>query len=327
MSRPAPVALFAYNRPEHLSRTITALAANDLASDTEVYVYCDGPRGSADEADVCRVREVARAARGFASVRVVERPGNFGLARSVISGVSETVEEHGRTIVLEDDLVTSPYFLRFMNAALEHYEHEKRVVSISGYTFPVAGPLPETFFMPGAFCWGWATWRRGWALFEHDARRVLDEIVRRDLIYEFDFRGTDPLTKLLHRTAIGDARADSWATRWIGAAFLRGKLTLYPGKSLIANTGFDGSGRHAPRELRYATELATTCPRVGTVATEVDPEVILRHRALFASWRARGNPWLRAYYRLTSVMPARLEKRIYTTVVRRRLRKIEHARR
>ena len=327
MSHRAPVALFAFNRPDHLARTIAALAENEHAEETELNVYCDGPRSPADVADVLRVRSIVHGITGFARVRVVERRENLGLARSVISGVSETISTHRRVIVLEDDLVTSPHFLRFMNAALDQYEHDERVISVCGYTFPVAGELPETFFMPGAFCWGWATWERGWAIFEHDARRVLEEIVRRDLVYEFDFKGTDPLTKLLHRTVIGDARADSWATRWIGAAILRGKLTLYPGRSLVANTGFDGSGRHAPHELRYATALATECPRVGTLPTAVDADVILRHRALFASWRARRSPWARAYYSLTRVLPPRVEKRIYTTVVRSRLRRMEHARR
>lgn len=318
---PAPIVLFAYNRPEHTAAALGSLAANDLASRSEITIYCDGPRTPDDESNVRRVREVVRRARGFAAVRVVERPENLGLARSVITGVSELLAVHDRVIVLEDDLVTSPFFLRFMNAALDRYASDDRVISVCGYRYPVPGPLPETFFLPGTFCWGWGTWRRGWALFEADARRALEEIVRRNLIYEFDFRGSYRMTRLLQRTAIGDSRADSWATRWMAAAIIHGKLTLYPGESLVSNIGFDGTGRHAPRDRRYETRLATHCPRVADIPVEVDPDVLRRHRELFASWRAGRSRLYRYYSRLARVIPAPVEKGIYSAAVRRTLRR------
>ena len=325
MTSNAPIALFTYNRPDHTAATLRALAANSLASESEITIFCDGPRTPEEATRTQQVREIARNAKGFRNVRVVERDENLGLARSVITGVTAVLEEHESVIVLEDDLVTSPHFLRFMNDGLKLYADDERVMSLCGYTFPIGRSLPETFFVCGAFCWGWATWRRGWALYEHDARKALDEIVRRDLIFDFDFKGSDPLTLILQATVIGDQRADSWATRWMATACIKGKYTMYPGRSLVSNIGFDGSGRHANVEVRYETPMADTCPEVGTVPVAIDPEVIKAHRELFLRWRIGKDPRKRLFFGLTGLLPEPLEKRIYTALVHRWLKKSERA--
>ena len=139
-------------------------------------------------------------------------------------------------------MVTSPYFLRYMNDALEFYEDEEQVISIHGYIYPVKDILPETFFLKGADCWGWATWKRGWNLFEPDARKLLDRLKARRLTRRFDFDGSYAYTKMLDDHVKG--KNNSWAIRWYASAFLEEKLTLYPGKSLVFNTGNDASGTH-----------------------------------------------------------------------------------
>jgi len=325
MTKRAPIALFAFNRPEHVTRVLRALADNDLAAESELTIFCDGPRNDGDLQATSQVREIARRATGFKHVNVVERDRNLGLAKSVISGVTEILDNHDRIIVLEDDLITSPYFLRFMNEGLDLYRDDDRVLSLCGYTFPVGRPLPETFFVRGAFCWGWATWKRGWALYEHDAKRALEQIVERGLMYDFDFQGSDPLTLILQATVLADSRADSWATRWMATACIHGKYTLYPGKSLIANIGFDGSGRHANHEMRYETPMADTYPRPGTVPVAIDPDVIAAHRALFLSWRTARSPKRKLYYQVTSLLPQSIQRHLYNALVRRWLRQSELA--
>ncbi|MCK8516793.1 glycosyltransferase family 2 protein [Methylonatrum kenyense] len=317
----SPVLLFAYNRPEHTERTLKALADNALAIHSRLVIFCDGPRTRNEAENTRRVREIARQAEGFRSVQVVERPSNLGLAQSIISGVTEVLEAHDTVIVLEDDLITSPFFLQYMNEALQLYADDEQVLSVCGYTFPVSGQLPETFFLPGAFCWGWATWRRAWTLYEHDAEKLLAEIIRRNLIYEFDFRGTDPLAKILQMTVNRDARADSWATRWMGTACIHGKMTLYPGRSLVENAGFDGSGRHANHERRFDTPLADRSPRVERLPLEVNENVVRQHRNLFRQWRIGDDIASRLYYRIAALLPAAAEKYLYTRLVRRRLRR------
>jgi hypothetical protein len=320
MSRCAPIVVFAFNRPEHTRNTLSALAENILAADSDLTVYCDGPRTREEEATTQEVRNISRAARGFRSVRVVERPANFGLARSVITGIDEALAANDRVIVVEDDLVTTPHFLSFLNAGLDVYATNDRVISVCGYSFPVRGELPESFFLPGAFCWGWGTWKRGWQLFDRDAARVFDRLLERDLIYEFDFEGSDPLMRALQRTVNKDPRADSWATRWMAAACLHSMVSLYPGRSLVANIGFDGSGRHANHDERFATPLASGCPGVGRGQVELRRDVLRRHRALFVSWRAR-KPAEKLYFALTNLFPRPLAKWLYSAVLRRSLRR------
>lgn len=241
-----PVALFAYRRPEHLGRVLDSLRSNPEAAGTELFVYSDAARKSEDIPLVEAVRERVRDLQGFRTVQLIERKENLGLSRSIITGVTELVERYGRVIVLEDDLVVSPDFLAYMNRGLELYGDDLEVASIHGYCYPVREDLPETFFIRGTDCWGWATWARAWKHFQPDGRLLLEQLKRRGVCREFDFGGSFPYVRMLKEQILG--KNDSWAIRWYASAFLDGMLTLYPGKSLVANIGFDGSGEHCAEE-------------------------------------------------------------------------------
>ncbi len=242
----APVVLFAYRRPDHLRRALDSLAANPGADQTQVIIYCDGAKSGIDREAVELVREIARGVYDsgiFASVRVIERDHNMGLAKSVISGVTQTLEDHDRVIVVEDDLVVSPDFLEYMNQALELYANNEEVISIHGFMYSIPPVLPQTVFLRGADCWGWATWRRGWELFEPDSQKLLKELDKSPDRALFDFDGAFPYRQMLKDQSEGTI--DSWAVRWYASAFLANKLTLYPGQSLVENIGQEGSGTHS----------------------------------------------------------------------------------
>lgn len=174
----APIVLFVYNRPWHTRKTIGALIKNNLAKESELIIYSDAAKTSEVEKDVMEVRRFIHSIIGFKAVQIIERSKNWGLANSIIDGVCSVVNKYGKIIVLEDDLVTSPYFLNFMNEALNHYENNNEVISIHGYVYPIDN-LPETFFLKGADCWGWATWKEGWALFESDGMKLLDNLTKK----------------------------------------------------------------------------------------------------------------------------------------------------
>ncbi|OGP78507.1 MAG: glycosyl transferase [Deltaproteobacteria bacterium RBG_16_64_85] len=250
----APITLFAYKRLWHTRATVEALQKNVLAMECELIVFSDGPRTNADKADVLSVREYLKTVTGFKNVSVTERGKNLGLAQSIIAGVSEVVNQYGRIIVLEDDLLSSPFFLKFMNEGLEYYKDEDKVISINGYLFPVIARLPETFFLKGADCWGWATWKRGWDLFEPDGEKLLGDMRKRHLKKEFDFNGAYPYTKMLEDQTRG--KNNSWAIRWYASAFLNDKLTLYPGRSLTKNIGTDASGTHCVKTDLYESQIS-----------------------------------------------------------------------
>ena len=238
----APITLFVYNRPWHTKQTIEALKKNRLAKDSELFIFSDGPENENSKETVRETREYIKTINGFKKVEIVEREKNLGLANSIISGVSKIVDQYGRIIVLEDDMISSRYFLKYMNDALNLYEEKKQVISIHAYVYPTKKILPETYFLKGADCWGWATWKRGWDLFESDGQKLLQELEIKKLTKEFDFDGSYPYTKMLKDQIAG--KNNSWAIRWYASAFLKNKLTLYPGKSLVDNIGLDGSGTH-----------------------------------------------------------------------------------
>ncbi len=250
----APIALFVYNRPWHTQQTVEALQKNELVESSELFVFSDGPKSEADKEKVLAIRKYIKTISGFKSINIIEREQNLGLAQSIITGVTEIINKYGRIIVLEDDMVTSPYFLKFMNEALEFYRNEERVVCIHGYMYPVKGELPETFFLKGADCWGWATWKRGWDLFESDGKKLLSEIKKRRLQKRFDINGACPYIKMIEDQIKG--KNDSWAVRWYASAFLQDKLTLYPGRSQIFNFGLDASGTHCGVTIMYDIEVS-----------------------------------------------------------------------
>jgi hypothetical protein len=258
---PAPVVVFAYNRPDHLQRTFDALRSNELATATLLFVFCDGFKTGATEQEieaVRKVRAIAKAQTWCKKLFVIESEHNKGLARSVIDGVSQVVNEYGRVIVLEDDMVSIPLFLRFMNAALDRYENEEEVISVSAYTYPVKAALPGSFFLRGADCWGWATWKRGWNLFEEDGKKLLEQLEEKKLAADFDFESSYPYTQMLRDQVSGTN--SSWAVRWYASAFLANKLTLYPAKSFIWNIGIDGTGTHSTVSDKWNPKLAAALP-------------------------------------------------------------------
>ncbi|WP_407844992.1 methyltransferase, TIGR04325 family [Desulfovibrio falkowii] len=240
----APIVIFAFNRPGHLRRTLDALAANTLAAQSDLTIFCDGPRNDEERSRTEAVRTIARAASGFHSVTVVEREKNYGLATSIITGVTGILEKHDRIIVLEDDLVTSPFFLQYMNKGLDVYAENPKVVSIHGWCFPntVVNP-PKTFFLRGTDCLGWATWKRAWNLFEPDAIVLLKALRKQRLEYDFNCNGTYDYMGML--AAARDGNISSWAVRWRASAFLHDLYTLHPGHSLVQHEGGDGMGTNA----------------------------------------------------------------------------------
>lgn len=237
------VAVFAFNRPGHLERCLASLEACTGSDACDVRVYCDGPRSRLDDVECMRVRTVAGSARKFRSIQVVARKLNLGLSRSVIDGVSECLQERESVIVVEDDLVLSPRFLEFITHGLDLYRGDDRVASIHGYVYPVEESLPGCFFLRGADCWGWGTWRRAWSHFEEDGSILLKRLQSSGLERSFNLDGAMDFSRMLRDQIAG--RNDSWAIRWHASCFLRGMFTLYPGVSLVENHGFDGSGRHS----------------------------------------------------------------------------------
>ncbi|MGB0238020.1 MAG: sugar transferase [Cycloclasticus sp.] len=249
----APIVLFVYNRPWHTKQTIETLQKNNLASDSELFIYSDAAKHHKDVASVQDVRDYIHNVTGFKNIKIIERETNWGLADSIIDGVTTIVNEYGKVIVLEDDLVTSPYFLKYMNDALTFYKDEEKVWHISGWNYPIETEHTENVFLWRVMnCWGWATWSDKWAHYEKDVDKVINEFSSEDK-KAFNLDGVEDFFKQVYLNQKGEL--NTWAIFWYASIFKNNGLCLNPVRTLVDNVGHDGSGVHCTAKKGYVDSL------------------------------------------------------------------------
>ena len=282
----APVAIFVYKRPEHTKATIEALARNTLAAQTDVYIFSDGHKSNLDQSAVEAVRQFVRTASGFASVKIIEREENMGLANSIITGVTEILNTHDNIIVLEDDLVSSPHYLSYMNAALENYREDPHVFSVTGHTFPakfmpISKKYPyDTYAGYRCSSWSWGTWPDRWRRIDWEMK--YSDSFSNDLAAQEEFnRGGQDMTTLLRMQH--ERQIDSWAIRFCFAHHAHDMRCVYPIKSLIKNIGLDNSGTHSRPDPRFfhASLDESWLPQTFCPADKPDPDITKIFHAIF----------------------------------------------
>lgn len=282
MQNLAPIALFVYNRPEHTRRTLSYLKKNLLADESRLFIFSDAAKTEADQAKVEQVRHLIKEVNGFKSVKVIERKQNMGLADSIISGVTQLVNEYGKVIVFEDDLLSSPFTLQYFNDALKRYVDEEEVMHIGAYMYHIPTKnLPETFFYRAASSWGWATWARAWKHFEPDIDKLISQFDK-EKIDRFSIDNSMNFWKQVQEFKAG--KNNSWAIRWYASVFLKGGLTLNPSRSLINNIGNDGTGIHSNPENMYQVKISQKPVKHFPAEVKEDPQAyaaikhFLKHR-------------------------------------------------
>jgi hypothetical protein len=239
----APIVLFIYNRPDHTQKTLKALSENYLAKDSILYVYADGPKENVSKIEkkyINESRRIVLSEKWCKEIVLIESNVNKGLAASIIEGVTSIVNQYGKVIVLEDDIVTSPYFLTFMNNALDYYVDNLKVWHISGWNHPIkTSGLGDAFFWRTMDCWGWATWKDRWKYFEKDTDKLLEKFTKKD-IYRFNINGAENLWGQVVANKKG--KINTWAIFWYATIFQKNGLCLSPTLSFVQNIGFDGTG-------------------------------------------------------------------------------------
>ncbi len=235
----APIALFVYNRLSNLKNTVNSLKENECSTSSELYIFSDSWKSQLDKYNVLAVRKYIKSIKGFKKIHIFYRKKNFGLSKNIITGVSFILKKYNSIIVIEDDLKLGKFFLRFINDGLKIYKNVNNVASIHGYFYPVPNnsKLKNTFFIKGADCWGWGTWRRAWNKFNINGQELLNIIKSRKLKYEFNFNNSYNYYKMLEDQIY--KKNDSWAIRWYASAFTNEMYTLYPKQSLVQNIGVD----------------------------------------------------------------------------------------
>ena len=243
----APIVLFTYNRPIHTQKVLNSLALCQESSQSDLFIFCDGAKENVDQEglnNIRQVRQIVNSENRFKKVVVIEHEKNKGLANSIIDGVTEIVNKYGKIIVVEDDLIVSKGFLKYMNQALSMYEDDSEVGCIHAwnYYFKNVEDCESTFFLKGADCWGWATWKSSWKLFNSDAQFLLNQIVSNKQEFEFNRKNTHEFVQMLKDQIEG--KVNSWAIRWHASLFCNNKYCLHPTISLVKNIGFDDLGTH-----------------------------------------------------------------------------------
>lgn len=290
----APILLFTYNRLHHTCRCIESLLKNSLAMESDLFIYSDAAKDEAGKPAVEEVRRYIHSLQGFKQITIIERDENWGLARNIIDGVTTQVNKYGKVIVLEDDLVVAPFFLQFMNEALEVYKNEPKVGHIQACDFTQDTTLPDTFLIKWTGSWGWATWDRAWQHFNPNGKELLQELEERKLTYTFDFNGKYGFTRMLRRQIEG--KNNSWAIRWNASLFLKDILSLNVGRSLVQNEGFDGSGTNCGGGGLYASNLHLSRLDVQKISPIVEDK---KARQAFVRYYARTNSfWAKAVRRI-----------------------------
>lgn len=263
MKRLAPIIVFCYNRPWHVEQTLEALSRNELADQSTLYIYCDGPKvdASAEQRQkITDVRHVVRKRQWCKEVHIVEAEQNKGLANSVIEGVTEILNQNDCVIVLEDDLVTSPYFLSYMNKSLDFYKTYESVFSIGGYNFP-----PSKMLIPTDYCydnfaclrscsWGWGTWKNRWDKVDWEMKQFYSCKNNPNILRALNRLGEDFVPMLQMQI---EGRVDSWSVRFGFAHFMHHAVAILPCKSYVQNIGIDGSGTHCGNDAElYQSDLS-----------------------------------------------------------------------
>lgn len=270
----APIVLFVYNRPSHTAKTMEALVKNELAKDSILYVFQDGPKKESSLEDLRKIEEVdtvVRNIKGVKDIVYLKRETNIGLAESIIEGVTSVVSKHGKIIVLEDDIITSPFFLQYLNDGLRVYEKVDNVYAVNAYMFPIQTKSATTFLSPlGTSTWGWATWANKWSAFERTP--LYKDSIQKNKFLRARFNLADyNYAGMLDNT-------NSWGIRWYYSVFMRNGLGVFPTKSLCYNIGFSIESTHTKNEIEQMDIYNSKIP--VELVSHVDMEIyskILTH--------------------------------------------------
>jgi hypothetical protein len=236
----APILLFVYNRPLHTEQTLKALSNNQLSEKSKLFIFADGAKKNANEEQlkkIAEVRSLIRQKQWCGIVEIIERKENLGIEVSEVTAITEKINEYGKVIVLEDDMVTSQGFLRFMNQSLNVCENKPNVYGVTGYTFPISYPQQKAVLLPFTSVWGWATWKDRWAVYDSEMKYKNLIISNPTIRSRFDIGDSNHAELLNHPD-------NPWDIRWYYSVFIRNGLYLFPTQPLVSNIGMDGSGTH-----------------------------------------------------------------------------------
>ena len=248
-----PIAFFCFNRADKTKLVLDALAQNDLAKDSEIFIFCDGPRNIKDLPQIEEVHQVIEKISGFKKIHITKRKINHGSQFSIIYGINSVLETHDSVIVVEDDILTAKNFLSFTNQALNFYENEKNIWCVSGFNYPkniIKFPRnyhEDVFFVRGKnSSWGWGTWKDRWQKIDFEIKDYAEFVKNKKQVVAFNRAGGN-MADMLRMQKQG--RINAWDIQMSYAMFKNDGYTLHSLRPLTKNIGFDASGTHTVSDL------------------------------------------------------------------------------
>lgn len=313
----APICLFVYKRYEHTRKTIESLKKVKGIENSMLFIFSDGPKNKSDDEDVKKVRDYINSIDGFKSIEIVESEKNKGLAKSVIEGVGKLINKYGKLIVIEDDLEFSCDFLEYMNSALELYEDNQDVWSISGYSANIgitSNYKEDVYFIKRGCSWGWATWKDRWNSIDWECKDYYNFRKNRDSVKSFNQTGNDMIYMLDLQM---NGEIDSWAIRWCYEQWKQQKYTVYPVRSKVSNNGSDSSGTHSGCTNKFDVIIDNCMNKIQL------PNNIIKNKEIEYKFRKFYSNGIKIYIsRLSRKMGIyKFAKKKYTLVKSRMIRK------
>ncbi len=245
MNSYAPIALFVYNRYQHIKKVIEAIKKNPISQMSTIYIFSDYSDVESEIIKIKKIRKYLQNTIGFKKKIIIERDHNLGTSKNIVMGLSQIFKKYDKCIIIEDDILISKNFLSQMNYFLDKYSKVKRIASIEGYMYPIKfkKSIPDYFFLKGTGCWGWATWRRSWQNYEESVQKLLKKFNgKKELVHDFDYYNSYPYYKMLKKQKW--SKKKSWAIKWYASNFIKNNFTVYFKNTLVKNIGLDGSGEN-----------------------------------------------------------------------------------
>jgi len=301
----SPIAIFAFNRPDHLRNLFESLEKNKEAISSEAYIFVDSYRTDKEKNQVKKVIRIAQNNQKiFKTLSVIVRDKNLGCKKNIIDGVTEVLNKHQDIIVLEDDIVVGKFFLRYMNSAVKKYKDSKNIFHISSFSEFDDNDKTLSYFSRGMNCWGWATWRDKWHNLSWDTNYLIKKIKQKGR-RSFDF---DDSAEFFNQLVDNQEKIiDTWAIYWYASIYLNEGLCLNPSKAISINTGNDGSGQRAGLQ-----EINT---RLYNGLISIFPDVIEEDQDYFKLlkkiYKKRKGPFKGVLKKILNFLPIYLKKYLF----------------
>lgn len=242
-----PVLFLIFNR---LETAVLVFEEIRKAQPNQLFIAADGPRkdNENDQIKCAEVRnQIMNGIDWPCEVKTLFRTENYGCGQAVSQAITWFFEQVEQGIILEDDCLPNQDFFRFCDELLRKYAKDESIASVSGSNLLGKYKIKnESYFFAHGGIWGWATWKRAWAMYdfsmpgwgETEILKKIRKNISGDNWYNFYFS----MFNSTYNKVI-----DTWDAQWFYTILVNDKLTINPTVNLVKNIGFNMDGTHTSK--------------------------------------------------------------------------------